>query len=100
MNTLKELIESYAIDVRFPEVSGFEILETLDLRSEIAAREHELTPEERAALEEADRHFFEHAPQFYASISTIADLAEIRKRAKITPSHWWWYLDELVRVAA
>lgn len=100
MSTLKELIESYAVDVRFPDVSGFEILETLDLRSEIAAQEHELTAEERVALEEADRYFFQHAPQFHASIAAVADLSEIRKRVGVPPSHWWWYLDELVRVAA
>lgn len=43
MSALKELIESYAVDMEFPDVSGFELLEVLDLRSEIAEREGELS---------------------------------------------------------
>ncbi|MFQ6058000.1 MAG: hypothetical protein ACE5MB_03850 [Anaerolineae bacterium] len=97
---MKELIEDYTVDVEFPDVSGFEILEMLDLRSEIAERERELNDEERTILEEADRRFLQNAPLFYASLAAVADLAEMRRRAGAPPSHWWWYPDELVRVAA
>lgn len=100
MRELRELIRNYAIDVEFPDVSGFEILEMLDLRSEIAERESELDDEDRGVLEEADRHFFENAHLFYASLASIANLTEMRRRVGVPPSHWWWYLDELIRVAA
>jgi len=26
-------------------------------------------------------------------ISEVANLAEMRRRAHVLPSHWWWYLD-------
>jgi len=25
----------------------------------------------------------------------IADLAEMRKRGHVPPSHWWWYMDQI-----
>jgi hypothetical protein len=100
MGELRELVEGYAVDVEFPDVSGFEVLEMLDLRSDIAEQERELSDEERTILEEADRRFFQNAPLFYASLAAVADLAKMRHRAGAPPSHWWWYLNELLRVAA
>ena len=96
MSALKELIENYAVDVEFPDVSGFELLEMLDLRSEIAEGKGELTEEERQLLEEADRRFLQRAYSFYASISQVADLTEARRLGNVPPSQWWWYLDTLV----
>lgn len=98
MSELKELIESYAVDVEFPQVSGFEILEMLDLRSEIAQHEQSLSQAERQQLEEADRRFLQRVHEFYAGLSQIADLSEERRRNNVPPSHWWWYLEELVQV--
>ena len=96
MIELHELIEDYAVDVDSPEVSGFEHLEMLDRRSEIARREMELSDDDRRLLEDTDRLFFRRAEVFYKVISEIADLAEMRGRVRPMPSHWWWYLDELV----
>ena len=98
MSERKRLIERYAVDVQFPQVSGFEVLEMLDLRSEIAEREKELSEAERQELEEADRRFLQHVHEFYASLSQVADLSEERRRNNVPPSHWWWYLEELVQV--
>jgi len=98
MSKTKELIENYRIDVQFPDVSGFEILEMLDLRSEIAERERDLSAQERAALEKADRYLIQNAHLFYGRISQVADLAEMRRRVNALPSHWWWYLDTLVEM--
>ncbi len=95
MSELKELLGHYAEGVYYPEVSGFEILELLDIRSEIARRETELSPEERKKLETADGVFLKNAAKFFAAISKIADLAEMRGRADVSPSHWWWYLEKL-----
>ncbi len=92
-----EIIEDYAVDVEFSQVSGFEILEMLDLRSEIAEREKFLSETERRRLEEADRQFLHHAHEFHANVSKVANLEEERRRNNVPPSHWWWYLEELVR---
>jgi hypothetical protein len=33
----------------------------------------------------------------HASLSEVADLEKLRKEAGALPSHWWWYLDSLIR---
>lgn len=91
------LIQDYATSVRFPDVSGFEILELLRLRSRIAEFEQELTPDERASLETADATFLHNAPALYRHLSEVAALESLRKEANVLPSHWWWYLDSLSR---
>ena len=95
MSELKELLGHYTGGVCYPEVSGFEILELLDIRSEIARREKELLLEERENLEAANGIFLKNAAKFFAAIYEIADLAEVRQRANVSPSHWWWYLEKL-----
>ncbi len=78
-----------------PDVSGFELLEVLDIRSRLATREPLLSDDDRAHLEKLDRRFLKTADLFLERISEVADLSEMRQRARILPSHWWWYLDEI-----
>jgi hypothetical protein len=92
------LVEAYATSVRFPDVSGFEILELLRLRSRLAEVEQDLTAAERAALEAADALFLQNAPALYRQIAQVTSLETLRKEAGVRPSHWWWYLDALTRV--
>ena len=96
----ESLLEHYHTCVRFPEVSGFEVLDLLRLRSRLAALEQELTPSERARLEVADATFLPNASSFYRQVSEIASLETLRQSAGVPPSHWWWYLDSLVRMPA
>ena len=91
----QELIEHLSEAMDHPEVSGFELLEVLDTRSRLATREPLLSDDDRARLEELDRRFFKMADLLLGRISEVADLAEMRQRAHILPSHWWWYLDEI-----
>lgn len=91
----QELIEHLSEAMDHPEVSGFELLEVLDIRSRLATREPLLSDDDRARLEELDRRFFKMADLLLGRISEVADLAEMRQRAHILPSHWWWYLDEI-----
>ncbi len=91
----QELVEHLSEAMDHPEVSGFELLEVLDIRSRLATREPLLSDNDRARLEELDRRFFKMADLLLGRISEVADLAEMRQRAHILPSHWWWYLDEI-----
>lgn len=91
-------IEAYATSVRFPDVSGFEILELLRLRSRLAEVEPELSSAERAALEAADATFLQNAATLFRQVSEVASLEDVRKQVGVRPSHWWWYLDTLTRV--
>lgn len=98
MSEHASLVNDYATAVRFPDVSGFEVLELLRLRSSLADVEQNLTSAERAALEEADATFLHNAPVLYRHVSEVAPLETLRKGAGVRPSHWWWYLDSLTRV--
>lgn len=97
MREKDKLLEDYSVGVRHPEVSGFEVLELLDIRSQIAKLENQLTEMEKRKLEEADSTFLNHAREFYKSINEVANLAQARERHKVSPSHWWWYLEKLVQ---
>jgi hypothetical protein len=95
MSDYKKWLANYTGSVKFPEVSGFEILEMLQARSHLALIESNLSAAERAELELADATFLAHASEFYTSLSEIASLDELRVRMNVLPSHWWWYLDKL-----
>jgi len=93
----ERLLKSYTVGVHHPEVSGFEVLELLDTRSELAKVEADLTDVEREALERADALFLDNVGRFYESLLRVTTPLEARRRAGIPPSHWWWYLEKLAR---
>lgn len=90
----KKLLEYLDESLNNLDVSGFELLEILDTRSQVALREPLMNDDEKNRLEKLDRHLLEIADCLVRRISEIADLVEMRKRAHVLPSHWWWYLDE------
>ncbi len=91
----EELLTSYQINVQYPEVSGFEHLETLQIRDQLALIETKLTDEEKQKLSFADRLLIKNAKLFYDELSNLIDLQEKRESAQISPLSWWWYLDVL-----
>ena len=93
------LLEQYVEDVHHPEVSGFELLDLLHTRSVLATLEAELSTDERRHLEEADAHLLAAAPMFLTRLTEIDPLPELRRRANVSPPHWWWYLDLLHQTA-
>jgi len=97
MSDYKKWLANYTVSVKFPGVSGFEILEMLQARSHLALIESNMCATERAELESADAIFLAHADEFYASLYEIAELSELRAKTNILPSHWWWHLDKLVQ---
>jgi len=97
MKEKEKLLRDYSVGVRYPGVSGFEVLDLLDLRSRITGLEAELTEDEKRMLEESDSLFLNQASRFYESLSQVANLAEMREQVGATPSHWWWYLERLVQ---
>ena len=83
------------MSTKLPHVSGFEILEMLQLRSELASVENKLVSKELTGLELADGIFLKNAPLFYSNLAKIVDIQKAREERKVLPSHWWWYLDKL-----
>lgn len=94
----RELIAAYEADVQFPDVSGMEHLDMLMTRSEIARVEPHLSEEERRRVLDADEQLLQQADQFYAAIQQVADLPTWRRDENVPTTHWWWYLDVLVRL--
>jgi hypothetical protein len=54
-----------------------------------------MSDQERSQLENLDRRLLSMADLITNRILEVADLAEMRKRSHVLPSHWWWYLDEI-----
>lgn len=80
MHDHKKWLTNYTIRVKFPGVSGFEILEMLRACSHLALIENNLSTAERTGLESADAIFLAHANEFFASLSEIADRSELRAK--------------------
>jgi len=97
MNDHQKWVANYIVSVKFPTVSGFEVLEMLEARTHLALVEPRLSKAERTDLESADATFLAHANEFYASLAEIAELGALRVQMNTLPSHWWWYLDKLVQ---
>lgn len=93
MKDIEDLLSAYEVDVRFPDVSGMEQLNMLQVRSELARLGDELSDEQRERLVAADRILLQQAEQFFESIQSIADLERWRQEENAPPEHWWWYLD-------
>jgi len=94
---VQRLLEYYVKAMQFPEVSGFEVLELLDVRSRLATEESELDEAQRTQLEDADSVFLRYTPMLYESVIALSDLAHLRRRAAAPCSHWWWYLEKLAQ---
>jgi len=91
-------LEHYLAAVKHPDASGFEHLEMLAIRDKLANEKDNLSAEETAQLEAADRRLLAQANQFYASLVQITDLHSERQYRQPPPDQWWWYLDVLTRL--
>lgn len=91
----RQLIDYISKAIVHVDVSGFEVLELLDVRSRLASREPLLDEPSRARLEDLDRQLLQMSNIWLERIAEVGGLAEMRRRAHVLPSHWWWYLDEI-----
>jgi hypothetical protein len=97
---MNKLVQDYATDTRYPNVSGIEHLQMLHNRSKLARIEASLTSEEKQMLAEADQRLFMQVGEFWEALSRFTDLALERQRLQPPSSHWWWYLDVLAQTPA
>jgi hypothetical protein len=95
---MNALLQRYLIDTEFPEVSGAEHLEMLQVRDRLLALEPTLSSEEKEQLTQGDRHLIHHAPQVLQELSQFVDLAVQRRIQEISAERWWWYLDVLTQM--
>lgn len=90
---MNALLKQYLVDVEFPEVSGAELLEMLQVRDRLAEIEPALDPDEREALHAADSRLLAQASAVSRELSRFIDLQAHRQRHEVPPSRWWWFLD-------
>ena len=92
---MNHYLKLYLVAVEHPEVSGFEQLEMLLVRDQLAEQESLLTAEEKAQLAIADQRLIERANKFYTELARITNLKSERQHRQPDPRQWWWYLDVL-----
>ena len=92
---MNQLLQNYSIQVDYPDVSGAEHLEILQIRDRLAEVEADFTSEEGAILGKADRKLMMNTAQIYQELSQFVDLSRYRLEQGISPQQWWWYLDVL-----
>jgi hypothetical protein len=95
---MNKLLKQYQNEVEFPDVSGFEHLQMLDIRDELEEIKSELSGPELEVLNITDQRFLEQATAFHAQLASVTDLAYEREQRNPPPTHWWWYLDVLVQL--
>jgi hypothetical protein len=94
----EQLLQIYQIAVKYPESSGFEHLEMLQIRDELALIENELNEREKEELALADQLLIKNSQLFYHELSIIIDLRQKRESEQISSASWWWYLDVLANL--
>lgn len=90
---LESLVTSFRADTEDADVSGMEHLQMLFVRDEIEERRGELSLEQIALVDEADRRLRDQAPIFVRALLRVVPLDELRRGRAVPPSRWWWYLD-------
>jgi hypothetical protein len=95
---MNRLLKHYITDVEFPEVSGAEQLEMLQIRDKLFDLEPTLSKDERKSLLEADRRLAYQAANFYVELSKFIDFEERRQTEQPSSARWWWYLDVLAQM--
>ena len=95
---MNKLLTYYCQSLEFPDVSGAEHLELIEIREELASIESELTEAEKRQLSIADSQLIKKAARFYAELSRFINLKQKREAEPISAEHWWWYLDVLAHL--
>lgn len=95
---MNALLKQYIVSTEFPDTSGAEQLEMLQLRDRLLEIEAFLSEQEKEQLSKADRRLTQQAPQVLLELSQFIDLAATRRTQEIPAERWWWYLDVLAQI--
>lgn len=103
LNDLREMIEKYKDYVINIDRLHQDIVKMLTLRDEMEELLIKLEKKgtdlaaEKSRLESFDVIIKDKAKMVYRNLATFLNPLPYREERKIPPSHWWWYLDELVK---
>lgn len=103
LNDLREMIEEYKDYVINIDRLHDDAVKMFTLRDEIEELLIKLEKKgtslaaEKSRLESFDVIIKDKAKMVYRSLATFLNPLPYREERKIPPSHWWWYLDELIK---
>ena len=103
LGELREMIEKYKDYLLDAEHLEGKVLEMLTLRDEIEELLHRLEKKgtelsaERTRLESLDHIGRKKAKIILRHLRACVDLTPYREERNIPTSHWWWYLDDLIK---
>ncbi|RLE10720.1 hypothetical protein DRJ00_00575 [Candidatus Aerophobetes bacterium] len=103
LSDLREMLEEYKKYLSNVEQLGKDVLKMLTLRDEIEELLHSLEERgtnvsaERTKLENLDPIARKKAKIILKHLKASVELAPYREERKIPASHWWWYLDDLIK---
>ena len=92
---MNKLLNNYLVQVEYPDVSGAEHLEMLQIRDRLAEIKDTLPKEEQLLLSNADRQLIKNVIVINEELSQFINLKAYRTSQNIMPQNWWWYLDVL-----
>ncbi|UAJ71495.1 hypothetical protein IQE94_09960 [Synechocystis sp. PCC 7339] len=92
---MNELLEIYIASLDYPNVSGAEHLELLNIRDQVEEIVNTFSTREKRELREEDKKMLINMATIYQEISRFIDLSNYRSEHGISPHQWWWYLDVL-----
>lgn len=90
MSYLKD-IKQYGQDVSDLEVSPFETINMLHLRSRLNKESHNMTLKERILLMKFDLELLENVDHMVQHIETVYDFSKSTEPQE----EWWWHLDQV-----
>jgi len=93
MSEYRELIEIYGKSVGDFNVSPFESIDMLHVRSKLASIFHELTSEEKTKLLSYDLILIKNSLKMSEHIGNVYDFS----MSKESDSFWWWHLDKVAK---
>lgn len=93
---INSLLKNYCVSIEFPDVSGAQHWEMLQICDRLAEIDSDLSAAEKTLLIKGDRQLIKNVNHFDRELSRFVNLSDIRKAEAIPPQRWWWYLDVLV----
>jgi hypothetical protein len=92
---MNELLAIYIASLDYPNVSGAEHLELLNVRDQIEESANTFSPQEKNKITRSRQKNVDYMAIIYQEISRFINLSNYRNQHGISPHQWWWYLDVL-----
>jgi hypothetical protein len=87
----KKKIDFYGNDLQDFEISPFEMVQTLHVRTKFYRYHDELTSDEKLLLKKYDKLLLDNVKKFYDHMKRIYNFSNDKPMEQ-----WWWHLDKIL----